>query len=106
LCELAQTVSRITGVPIPAAKAVVGEDVFAQKLEMHVRVTAHDPTLHEPFAPDLVGNRRVLRLGSGSGPVAVKAKLAELGVDVPEETLLQLADWVNERALATKRVVP
>ncbi len=105
LCALAQAVSRITGVPIPANKAVVGEDVFAQKLEMHVEVTARDPGLHEPFSPDLVGNRRVLRLGSGSGPTAVRMKLRELGLDVREEIIPALVTWVNQQALANKRVV-
>ena len=102
---LAQAVSRIARVPIGSYKAVVGVDVFAQKLEMHVKVTSRDPTLHEPYAPDLVGHRRILKLGSGSGPVAVKAKLVELGLHVPEQNIEELVAWVNHQALASKRDV-
>ncbi len=102
---LAQTVSRITGVPIPAHKPIVGEDVFAQKLEMHVQVTARDPRLHEPFAPELVGHRRLLKLGRGTGPVAVKTKLRELGLTIPEDHISALVRWVNQQALARRQTV-
>jgi isopropylmalate/homocitrate/citramalate synthase len=102
LRELCLLVSRLTGVPIPANKPVVGDDVFAQKLEIHVRVTTRDPRLHEPFSPEVVGHRRVLKLGRGTGPSAVRAKLAELGLRVPEEQIDTLVRLVNEWALAHK----
>lgn len=105
LKALAELVSRTAGVAIPLSKPVVGEDVFAQKLEIHVEVTARDPTLHEPFAPELVGHRRVLKLGSGSGPVAIRTKLSELGMAVPDSIVSELVAWVNHQALATKRAV-
>ena len=105
LHSLAQTVSRLSGFPIASNKSVVGDDVFAQKLEMHVQVTSRDPRLYEPFAPDLVGHQRVLKLGSGSGPVAVKAKLSELGLTVPDDKLQELVGWVNREALARKRAL-
>ena len=103
---LAQAVSRIARVPISSNKAVAGADVFAQKLELHVQVTSRDPNLHEPFAPDLVGHRRVLKLGSGSGPVAIRAKLSELGLEVPGEKIEELVTWVNTEALAIKQAIP
>jgi len=106
LHALAQLVSRIAGVPIPAHKAVVGEDVFAQKLEMHVQVTSRDPSLHEPFSPEVVGHRRILKLGSGTGPVAVRAKLQELGLNVPEGEIPTLVRWVNHQALQRHQTVP
>ncbi len=102
---LAQTVSRLAGFPMASNKAVVGENVFAQKLELHVQVTSRDPRLFEPFSPDLVGHRRELKLGSGSGPIAVQAKLSELGLEVPEEHIGELVTWVNQEALAKKRSV-
>ena len=102
---LAQTVARISGVPISSNKAVVGPDVFAQKLEMHVEVTTREPALHEPFAPELVGHRRVLKLGSGSGPVAVKAKLSSLGLNIHEGDIPRLVEWVNQQAVINKRDV-
>jgi isopropylmalate/homocitrate/citramalate synthase len=106
LTALAQSVSQATGVPIPAAKAVVGADVFSQKLDMHVALTQRDPSLLEPYPPQTVGNRRRLRLGVGTGPVAIKAKLAELGLpELDAAAAAELADWVNQTALGQKRGV-
>lgn len=102
LRELCLLVSRLSGVPIPANKPIVGDDVFAQKLEIHVRVTTRDPRLHEPFSPEVVGHRRVLKLGRGTGPSGVRAKLAELGLEVPEERIDTLVRLVNEWAIAHK----
>jgi isopropylmalate/homocitrate/citramalate synthase len=106
LTALARSVSQATGVPIPAAKAVVGEDVFSQKLDMHVALTKRDPSLLEPYPPESVGNRRRLRLGVGTGPIAVKAMLAELGLPaVSDSEASELAAWVNQTALGRKRGV-
>jgi isopropylmalate/homocitrate/citramalate synthase len=106
MTALAQSVSQATGLPIPAAKAVVGEDVFSQKLDMHVALTQRDPSLLEPYPPQTVGNRRRLRLGVGTGPVAIRAKLAELGLpEVDAAAAAELAAWVNQTALGRKRGV-
>ena len=64
LCTL---VARLTQVPIPPMKPIVGSDAFSDKLEIHVQAAAKDPTLMEPFDPVLVGNRRTIRLGRGTG---------------------------------------
>ncbi len=106
MTALAQYLSRAARVPIPPAKAVVGADVFSQKLDMHVALTRSDPSLLEPYSPALVGNRRRLRLGIGTGPIAAQAKLAELGLPaVDDATAQRLATWVNAVALAEKRAV-
>jgi isopropylmalate/homocitrate/citramalate synthase len=84
---------------------VVGEDAFTQKLEMHVSVTEQDPDLHEPFDPVRVGQRRLLKLGKGSGPIAVRAKLQELGLSVADDQMPQLVTWVNSRGMRCKRAV-
>jgi methanogen homocitrate synthase len=105
LYSLAQTVAALGGVPIPFNKPVVGEDAFTQKLEMHVSVTEQDPDLHEPFDPVRVGQRRLLKLGKGSGPIAVRAKLQELGLSVADDQMPQLVTWVNSRGMRCKRAV-
>jgi isopropylmalate/homocitrate/citramalate synthase len=103
---LAEAVSAAAGVPIPPAKAVVGAEVFSQKLDMHVALTQRDPSLLEPYLPELVGNRRHLRLGVGTGPLAVRAKLAQLGLpSVGDGAAEALAAWVNQVAMASKRGV-
>lgn len=105
LADLVGFVHRLTGVPIHASKPVVGENVFAQKLEIHVRVSDRAPELFEPYSPDLVGNRRLLKLGRGIGPTGVEAKLRELGLEAVEEKVTALVEMVNQWAIAHKRTV-
>ena len=105
LAELIQLVHRLTNVPIPASKPVVGENVFAQKLEVHVKFTSSAPELLEPYDPELVGNRRLLKLGRGTGPSGIRAKLAELGLEAPEEKVPLLVEIVNSHAIEHKRSI-
>jgi isopropylmalate/homocitrate/citramalate synthase len=103
LTPLAEHLSQVTGFPISTSKAIVGGDAFSQKLDMHVALTRSDPTLLEPFPPERVGNRRRLRLGLGTGPVAVAAKLEQLGLSAVEPGRAQeLADAINEIARRRK----
>jgi isopropylmalate/homocitrate/citramalate synthase len=103
LTALAEYVSAISGWQISPAKSIVGHDAFSQKLDMHVALTRKDPTLLEPFPPALVGNRRRLRLGVGTGPLAVEAKLAELSLPPLDATRAQaLAAWINDFARRRK----
>ncbi len=103
LTPAAEHVSQVTGFPISTSKAIVGADAFSQKLDMHVALTRSDPTLLEPFPPERVGNRRRLRLGLGTGPVAVAAKLQQLRLSAVEPGRAQeLADAINEIASRRK----
>jgi isopropylmalate/homocitrate/citramalate synthase len=106
LTAIARYVSEVTGIPIPASKPVVGENVFSQKLDLHIVITQQDPTLLEPYPPGLVGNERFLRLGVGTGPVAVKAKSRQLGMtEISDEEAASLARRINEVALSSKQSV-
>jgi isopropylmalate/homocitrate/citramalate synthase len=98
-------VAQLTHVPIPPMKPVVGADVFANKLEIHVVAAAADPTLMEPFDPVLAGNRRTIRLGRGTGPTGVRMKLAELGLTLADEAVPRAVAMVNEFAVTHKRGV-
>ena len=103
LTELAEYVSDVSGWQISPAKSIVGHDAFSQKLDMHVALTRKDPALLEPFAPALVGNQRRLRLGVGTGPLAVEAKLGELSLPPLDEARARaLAAWINDVARERK----
>jgi len=105
LFDVCKLVERLTGAEIPPMKPVAGADVFSNKLEIHVKAAASNPTLMEPFDPAAVGNRRTIRLGRGTGSTGVRMKLAELGVDLPPELVESAVQRVNEKALASKRGV-
>jgi isopropylmalate/homocitrate/citramalate synthase len=106
LTSLDQYVGQVTGVTIPPMKAVAGANVFSQKLDMHVSLTQRDPTLLEPYPPETVGNTRAIRLGVGTGPVAIKERARQLGLmPIDDETARELAKWANELALQRKSYV-
>lgn len=83
LAPHARRISEMANVPLPPAKAISGSDVFAQKLEIHVKLTNKQHGLLEPFPPEVVGNQRCVRVGMHSGPFGIRAKAAELGLPTP-----------------------
>lgn len=105
LFELCKLVERLTGAPIPAMKPVAGENTFANKLEIHVRAAASDRSLMEPYDPVLVGNRRTIKLGRGTGPTGIRLKAAELGLELEDSQIEVLVEKVNRWAIETKRAV-
>lgn len=107
LLRLRQFVWDILKRDVVPGDAVVGENAFAQKLDIHARAFITDPELFEPYLPEVVGHRRVLRLGKGSGPLAVQTKLEELGQPVPPaEQVKILVGKIGEYAESHKTYVP
>lgn len=103
--DLCHTFSSVLGRAVPPDKPVVGDNAFAQKLDIHVKVAGVRPELMEPYDPASVGGVRHLRLGKGSGPHAVRAKLHELGSEVHDDAVDGLVRWVNLTAERTKGFV-
>jgi isopropylmalate/homocitrate/citramalate synthase len=107
LQALADFYSSLTGVPIPATKPVTGEDAFTHQLDGHIALGHKDPSLIEPFDPELLGRTRKLKLGAGTGPIAVRAKAEELGLPTcSEDRALDLARWVNREAIRRRSSIP
>ncbi len=89
--EISQMVGDIAKFIIPANKPVVGKNAFTEKLDIHVRAALKDPLAFQPFLPELVGNKTKIAIGKGSGPFALRAKLAELGLgDKWEDDMIKI----------------
>jgi isopropylmalate/homocitrate/citramalate synthase len=101
LYELAHYVEKMTDVPLPFNKPLVGNNAFAHKLDMHVMRVMEYPPLYETIDPSLVGNRRVFPLSEHSGPFTIKLKLRELGLSANdaqvEEIVARVADIVSKK---------
>lgn len=82
----AEALSEWTGRPIPGHAPVIGPDIFTSESGLHVAALARDPQTYEPYAPELVGAERSLRLGRQSGRSAVAALLGDTGADLVELT--------------------
>jgi len=81
--ELVQTLS---GYELEPWKPVTGETLFTRESGA-VASQFHDPPAIEPFSSELVGAPRRIVLGKKSGLDSIRIKLADLGLERPEE------DW-------------
>ncbi len=83
-----QLISKLTGMIVPANKAVVGNNAYAHESGIHQDGVLKEKTTYEIITPELVGfasNRLVL--GKHSGRHAFKQKAQELGFDLMPDTL-------------------
>ncbi|RFU71541.1 2-isopropylmalate synthase [Peribacillus saganii] len=105
LNEISRTsslISKLTGMVIPANKAVVGRNAFAHESGIHQDGVLKEKTTYEIISPDLVGvSINSMVLGKHSGRHAFKTRLEELGMSVTEEELNRL--FVQFKELADKK---
>ncbi|MDQ0270021.1 2-isopropylmalate synthase [Cytobacillus purgationiresistens] len=94
LSEISRTsslVSKLTGMPVPANKAVIGANAYAHESGIHQDGVLKEKTTYEIISPQLVGvQTNSLVLGKHSGRHAFKNRLEELGLDVPERDIKNL----------------
>ena len=105
--EIAATsrlVSRITGVPVPDHKAIVGANAFMHASGIHQDGVLKDRETYEIIKPETIGvPQNTISLTARSGRHALKHRLEELGYQVVGAQLdefyqkfLQLADQKKE----------
>jgi len=93
LYPTSQLVSRITNVPVPPNKAIVGDNAFAHEAGIHQDGVLKNPLTYEIMTPQSVGvdNRRLV-IGKHSGRHALHAQCKKFGVDL---TMDELNDLYN-----------
>ncbi len=97
-------VSRISGVPVPGHKAIVGANAFMHASGIHQDGVLKERTTYEIINPDVVGvPRNRIVLSARSGRHALKHRLEELGYHVGQgeletiyQSFLRLADQKRE----------
>lgn len=65
--RLAQLVEKLSGVPIPAHKPVIGGNSFSHEAGIHVAALLRNPRTYEPFPPEIVGRKRSFQIGKHTG---------------------------------------
>ena len=96
LYHLSTTVSRLTGVPLPTNKAIVGEMAFTHESGIHAHGVLREPSTYEPVAPERIGRKRRIMLGKHSGRASVEAALEELHYQPDEAQLKEILKRIKE----------
>jgi 2-isopropylmalate synthase len=99
-------VSKLTGMRVPANKAVVGNNAFAHESGIHQDGMLKEKTTYEIITPELIGvNSTRLVLGKHSGRHAFKNKAVELGFELTDEKLNEAFQTFKELADKKKEIV-
>ncbi len=89
LGEISRTsrlVSRLTGMVVPANKAIVGANAFAHESGIHQDGMLKEKTTYEIMSPETIGLKESkLVLGKHSGRHAFREKLTDLGYKLNDE---------------------
>lgn len=92
-------VSRLTGMQVPANKAIIGANAYAHESGIHQDGMLKEKTTYEIISPELVGvSSNSLVLGKHSGRHAFKERLQELNFSVTDEEMNSLFVQFKELA--------
>ena len=81
-------VAKITSLPVPVNKAVVGDNAFSHESGIHQHGMMNNPMTYEIMTPESVGKpESTMVLGKHSGRHAFDEKLRSLGYDLSQEEL-------------------
>jgi len=105
LFPVSRLVSTVTGLAVPANKAIVGANAFAHESGIHQDGILKEPNTYEIMRPQDVGIKKSdLILGKHSGRHAFRDKLKSLGYDLDEEAVNSLFKRFKEVADKKKQV--
>ena len=102
--SISRLVSKLTGVPIPSNKAIVGENAFTHEAGIHTHGVLAAPLTYEPIAPELVGVTRRFTAGKLSGVHGIQAFLKEMELEPTEEQLREVVQRVKALGDKGKKV--
>jgi isopropylmalate/homocitrate/citramalate synthase len=103
LRHLKELFEYLSGQKVDDFKPVTGRGLFAQESGIHVDGLLKEPSLYEPFAPEMVGTRRYLSLGLHSGHKALLLKCDCLELPTSPSIMKGLLRKVKDKALALGR---
>lgn len=96
-------VARLSGMPVPRNKAVIGANAYAHESGIHQDGVLKNPETYEIITPQLVGvPSNDLPLGKLSGRHAFSERMKELGYDLTDPDKLKAA-FIKFKDLADKK---
>lgn len=99
LPELDAMVARMTGLSVPFNNYLTGAYAYNHKAGLHLKAIYVNPGAYEIIPPEVFGVTRTLQIGSRlTGRNAVAARAAELGLELPDETVRELTRQIKASA--------
>ena len=105
VADLAARVARASGRAVPEGKAIVGRDVFAHELGIHVAGLLADPESYRGADPALFGRRYRIVIGKHSGTRALAFALGQRGIEFAPQVAPLLIRLVRRTATRNKRAI-
>ena len=102
LMDLSKFVEKASGMKMAKNQPITGKNMFRHESGIHTHGIIAFPYTYETFAPELVGNKRVLVIGKMSGRHAIKAKLEEYGIEADEHAVKKILAEVKAVAESRK----
>ena len=93
--DTSRYISKIVGIKVQPNKAIVGDNAFGHESGIHTHGVLSNPLTYEPISPELVGRKRILRVGKHAGIHGMNAMLGEFGVKPTEEQSQKILDKVK-----------
>jgi D-citramalate synthase len=102
--HLSTLVSRLSGVPLPVNKAIVGEMAFTHESGIHAHGVMKEPSTYESIKPETIGRKRRIVLGKHSGSASVEAALNEMKYTPDEPQLKEILKRIKQIGDSGKRL--
>ncbi|MET0408764.1 MAG: homocitrate synthase, partial [Hyphomicrobium sp.] len=105
LGRVARLVAVAAACPVPANKAIVGDNVFTHESGIHVDGLLKDRSTYQFLDPAMLGLSHRFVIGKHSGLAAVAACLSDLRLEAKPAECIELLARVRQHAVRTKRSV-
>jgi homocitrate synthase NifV len=97
--EMARLFHRLTKKNVSPNKPIIGSQIFHVESGVHVDGIIKQPKSYEPFAPEIVGQKRQIVLGKHSGTASIIAKLSEYGINCSQERIPLILEQIKNKAV-------
>jgi homocitrate synthase NifV len=97
--EMTRLFHRLTKKNVSLNKPIIGSRIFHVESGVHVDGILKQPKSYEPFAPEIVGQRRQIVLGKYSGTASIMAKLSEYDIKCSHDTIPFILEQIKNKAV-------
>lgn len=106
LYELSKLVERLSDVPLPGNKPIVGKNAFSHESGIHAQGVLEDSSTFEPgiMTPQMVGHQRNLVMGKHTGTSSVQETLENAGFEPTKEEVVEITKKIKSMGSKGKKI--